>query len=199
MRIICKNCDATYSIAEKVIGPNGRTVKCAKCSHIWKVTPTLLQEEVNIKFNQSAGADKKIKLKVLILLLTFTFFLIAFLFFSKHLIQYNIFQPIYKKLSVYDYSNIKLSDCSFRVENDDIIIKASVTNHSKQDKKMPSVQYTLLDKNKHSVFSYIVESEIKLIKAGETVSIDNRIENIQWPIKYIKINIGNKLDFITGS
>ena len=41
MLITCEKCQAVYSVAEKVIGENGRSVKCAKCAHTWKVLPQI--------------------------------------------------------------------------------------------------------------------------------------------------------------
>jgi DNA/RNA endonuclease YhcR with UshA esterase domain len=57
----------------------------------------------------------------------------------------------------------------------------------------------LLDKNKKIVFSYIVGPEKPIIKAGEVVSISGRVENVERPVKYIKVNIGNKLDLLMRS
>ncbi|MCB1507374.1 MAG: zinc-ribbon domain-containing protein [Hyphomicrobiaceae bacterium] len=38
MRIICPNCNAVYQVGETALGPNGRTVRCAKCKESWFAT-----------------------------------------------------------------------------------------------------------------------------------------------------------------
>lgn len=35
MKIVCPTCSADYTIADDMLGPNGRKVKCASCSNIW--------------------------------------------------------------------------------------------------------------------------------------------------------------------
>lgn len=35
MKIVCPTCSADYTIADDMLGPNGRKVKCATCSNIW--------------------------------------------------------------------------------------------------------------------------------------------------------------------
>lgn len=194
MRIVCENCNAVYSIAEKIIGTNGRIVKCAKCFHSWKVVLNY-QENKADTIKQVYKEPRNIWLKLFIIFLFFILASSVFLIFSRELIKYKSFKPFYEKLSIHDYNDIKLNDCSFEVENDDIIINASITNHSNEDKQMPIVQYTLFNKNKKIVFSYMIEPKNPVIKAGETLSIDNRIESIDQPVKYLKIKIGNKLDF----
>ncbi len=44
MQVTCPNCGARYAVDPSAIGPAGRTVQCARCSHRWfetvKVAPT---------------------------------------------------------------------------------------------------------------------------------------------------------------
>ncbi|MHA1568794.1 MAG: DUF3426 domain-containing protein [Alphaproteobacteria bacterium] len=39
MIITCPNCSTSYQVADGRIGEDGRTVRCAKCSHSWTATP----------------------------------------------------------------------------------------------------------------------------------------------------------------
>ena len=202
MRIACEKCSAVYSIAEKIIGHSGRLVKCAKCSHTWKVekgTPNDIPY-IPKQYNTANKTSSKTYLKVFtILLFSLTLAITVLIFFSKDLMQYKTLRSIYEKFSVYDSREIKLSNCTFRVENDDIIIDGEITNHSNEDKKMPSIKYTLLDKNKKIVFSYVLTPKQPIIRAKETLPIDGKIENIKQPVKYLQIDIGNKLDLLVGS
>jgi predicted Zn finger-like uncharacterized protein len=35
MLIVCPRCAARYEVADALIGPAGKSVRCAKCSHVW--------------------------------------------------------------------------------------------------------------------------------------------------------------------
>lgn len=39
MQIECPNCNARYLAPDDKIGPNGRKVRCARCSHVWRCPP----------------------------------------------------------------------------------------------------------------------------------------------------------------
>lgn len=39
MQIECPNCNARYLAPDAKIGPNGRKVRCARCSHVWRCPP----------------------------------------------------------------------------------------------------------------------------------------------------------------
>lgn len=43
MRISCPSCDSSYSIPDDKLGPNGRTVKCARCGTTWLARPRLAE------------------------------------------------------------------------------------------------------------------------------------------------------------
>lgn len=40
MQVICPNCRARYAVDPLAIGPAGRTVQCARCSHQWRERAT---------------------------------------------------------------------------------------------------------------------------------------------------------------
>ena len=35
MIIICSNCNTKYSISKRILGKNGKKVKCSNCEHEW--------------------------------------------------------------------------------------------------------------------------------------------------------------------
>ena len=39
MQVTCPNCGARYAVDPLAIGPTGRTVQCARCSHRWYQAP----------------------------------------------------------------------------------------------------------------------------------------------------------------
>jgi predicted Zn finger-like uncharacterized protein len=54
----CPSCSAQYFADEKAIGENGRTVRCAACSHAWFVKPELSLEQ---QFNASDLSREKVE------------------------------------------------------------------------------------------------------------------------------------------
>lgn len=45
MNLECPNCTAVYKVSSAAIGPDGRNIKCAKCSETWFVPPERADEE----------------------------------------------------------------------------------------------------------------------------------------------------------
>ena len=41
MQVTCPNCGARYAVDPQAIGPTGRTVQCARCSHRWREQPAV--------------------------------------------------------------------------------------------------------------------------------------------------------------
>ena len=39
MKIKCPSCETSYDIKPEVLGPEGRSVKCARCGNRWFVQP----------------------------------------------------------------------------------------------------------------------------------------------------------------
>jgi predicted Zn finger-like uncharacterized protein len=39
VKIVCPNCSSDYTVADNMLGPNGRKVKCASCQKVWLATP----------------------------------------------------------------------------------------------------------------------------------------------------------------
>src|SRR5579863_5574333 len=39
MIVSCPSCATNYQVDERALGPNGRLVRCAQCSHTWRQTP----------------------------------------------------------------------------------------------------------------------------------------------------------------
>lgn len=57
MRIVCPNCSSAYTVADDMLGPNGRKVKCASCKEIWHATPEPEEEVLPADVDAFADAD----------------------------------------------------------------------------------------------------------------------------------------------
>lgn len=204
MRITCEKCNAVYSIAEKIIGSSGRIVKCAKCSHNWMALPLSASQKIpqitlpKKKIIKEETESYSLKL-IYIFLLVSSIATVSFLFFSKELIKYKPLEPIYNSFSIFDSSDIKLKDFTYKIDYSDIIINGTIINESLENKKVPNMRYTLLDKNKHIIFTSTVSRDQYILKPGTKLPVTYKINNIRKPVKYLQIDIGNKLELLLGS
>ena len=197
MRIACEKCNAVYSIAEKIIGPSGRIVKCAKCDHTWTVSASLETAPIpNLIKSNTSKPTKNSHLKLIIISSSFLLTILAFLIFSKDLIRYKALTSLYEKFSIHDASGIKLNDFTFKTENQDVIIKGALVNESNEDRKMPQMRYVLLDKDKKVIFRFTTYPAEGNLKPGERIIINSKINNVTRPAKHLQIDIGNKLDLL---
>jgi predicted Zn finger-like uncharacterized protein len=51
MQIVCPNCQTSYGVTPKALGPDGRNVRCAKCKQVWHARP-----EEALHHAEAAGA-----------------------------------------------------------------------------------------------------------------------------------------------
>lgn len=61
MKIVCPTCSADYTIAEDMLGPNGRKVKCARCANVWHAVPepeSPVLEQNDASFEADDGFSK---------------------------------------------------------------------------------------------------------------------------------------------
>lgn len=61
MKIVCPTCSADYTIAEDMLGPNGRKVKCATCANVWHAVPepeSPVLEQNDASFEADDGFSK---------------------------------------------------------------------------------------------------------------------------------------------
>lgn len=204
MRIACDKCNAVYSIAEKIIGPSGRIVKCAKCDNSWKVYLPASEETpppyqlANKEADPALAKTNKLNvfLRILAVLLTFLMIFMGLFIFSKDLIKYKYFKTFYGYFSIYDITGIKLEDFTLKMDEQDAIINGTLVNNTSYEQKLPKLRYILLDKNKTVIFKFTTTDSDEILKPGERMQINTKISNITKPAKYLQIDVGNNLDFI---
>ena len=49
MIIVCKNCNTKYSINKKVLGKNGKKVRCSNCGYEWYQKPDIIKKGLQDK------------------------------------------------------------------------------------------------------------------------------------------------------
>ena len=114
MIIICSNCNTKYSISKRVLGNNGKKVKCFNCKHEWyqkiditkrkgveiislKEKPILSnvhKEEIDVKKLFTPEIPKKKNYKFLYLLIPVI--LILFIYLNKKYFNYEIKDYFFK-------------------------------------------------------------------------------------------------------
>lgn len=194
MRINCEKCNSVYSIAEKIIGSNGRAVKCSKCSHSWIVCP---QNKSQTSLKNTPKISSNIGyLKYLIILLLITNLTVICLFFSDKLLGQPNFKSFYELFDVYDHEGIIIDNFKFKKHNDEIYITGYISNTSTEDKIIPNIRYTLLNENNEIIFSFTSFSSKHVIKPQEAWPINTRLSNVKQNTSFIRIDIGNKLDLL---
>ena len=57
MKIKCPDCSTSYEIKVEALGPEGRSVKCAKCGNRWFVSPDD-DEEGDVAFSAKNDVDE---------------------------------------------------------------------------------------------------------------------------------------------
>ncbi len=199
MLITCEKCQAIYSIAEKVIGENGRVVKCAKCAHTWIVKVEEAKEAEEVHKHQQIkplpiNHKNSTALKILISLLLVAICLVSFIAFHDRLSQFFPLRQVYEKIGIYNNDGLSLNNFIYQIKDDTLLIAGKISNNSGVDKLVPDVRYTLLDKNRMVIFSAVAKSSKKTIKNGETIPVQAKIANLSDEAAYLQLDLFNKLE-----
>ncbi len=197
MRVNCSQCGAVYSIAEKIIGPAGRILKCAKCNHTWKVHLPTEELHSNVKPPiQSLQPKRNYHFKIILATLIALGIGLALIIFSKDLIKYNTFKQIYSYFDIHDTKHIRIENFTLTMEDQDAVITGTLFNDSDHECKSPKVRYILLDKNKKVLFRFTTTTAESTIKPKERIVLNTKISKISAPAKYLYIDVGNDLDLL---
>jgi predicted Zn finger-like uncharacterized protein len=47
MQLSCPNCETPFSVPDDALGPNGRSVQCSRCQHVWHATAAVDSDPVH--------------------------------------------------------------------------------------------------------------------------------------------------------
>jgi predicted Zn finger-like uncharacterized protein/RPE1 domain-containing protein len=184
MLITCKQCESIYCIADKIISPLGRKVRCARCSNVWMVSAQEESPKASIEpdypLPMLVNQRNRPKYNILItIILVFTLALIGFIFFPEKLIRFQTFKDIYRKCGIYDSKGLILDNFSFNNNENKILIEGLIRNDSLEDKFIPEIRYVLLNQDKEKIFSFTNKAKNQLIAPGKTYPIKTKIINIR--------------------
>lgn len=190
MIITCEKCKAVYCIAEKIIGPFSKRVKCTRCNHVWIVNVNAAQQI------EQPSCYRKIFSKLMPLFLLINILLINFLFFPELFISITPFKEIYQKCGIYNSADLVLEGFNFEKQNETILVNGFIKNAGDEDRFLPNIRYILLDQNKKTIFKYTYLPSKKILRSGEIWPIDSKIINVNFDAEYLQLDIGNKLEFL---
>ncbi len=197
MLITCENCQAVYSIIDKVIGENGRMVKCAKCNHTWMVNlkkHEVVQETPSKSVVLQVNNSNIKALKILSSLLCIAICLVSLLAFHDFFSEFPLLKQVYEKIGIYNNDGINLTNFSYKIKDENLLITGEMSNNSGIDKITPDIHYILLDDNRSVIFSAIAKSSGKILRNNEKISVNARIANLSDQAEYLQLDIHNKLE-----
>lgn len=203
MYISCPECEAKFVVRADQIGPNGRKVKCSKCSHIWlqqlsddmKIEPVLTptQAAAEIPLGNGVNLPALLPVKIPAYLYALPFLLITmilgliFLMFPAKLGFDTMLDS--KHLSVKD---IKIDN---QKELDKITVSYKILNSSDKESPMPLVRIRLFDKNNRILKTHVVDHSKIDLSPKQYVLIKTEFVPAPPSTESVDIMIGNKLDF----
>lgn len=194
MQIKCDKCQAVYSIAENVIGANGRKVKCAKCGYVWQVN--LPQSEEPFKLVPTIAEHHLTwMLKLLSIALLAFIFYVGYLSFPSISNDLSAIRNLYSKPSS-NTEGVILEDVKYKIIDDNLIISGKFINNSDDDKSLPSIGYSILNEEREVIFSETQDFPDKQLSPEKTYQINAKITNLDPNAAYLQLDIGDQPDSI---
>ena len=220
MLITCEKCQAVYSLSEKIIGINGRMVKCAKCDHTWMAKPqesvegkkdehlihTRSQEKPELNITKETITEeenhnkpKKITkegnlLKLLSLLLMIAIIFVSLIAFHNYLSKFPPLRQVYEKFGIFDNNGLILSDFNYQIIDENLIITGKLTNKSGIKKSIPDLRYIILDSQRKVIFSAVAKSSAKNIETDQTIPIYAKIANLSDQAAFPQLDLYNIIE-----
>lgn len=196
MYIKCKNCQSTFLIDRKIIGPKGKKVKCSKCQHIWLEEYRSIYQEVEampkaehkplganflpvIVNNANIDIFKKLYL-VLVCIIT----VVGFVSHTNDLIKQN----------EYINHNLKISLINCNQQNQQLTLHYKILNYSNDKIDTPEITIKLLDKNNKVLYTQQAKLNIAL-EANNYIYVSSMFENIPDKTQYYSVTMSKNTVF----
>jgi predicted Zn finger-like uncharacterized protein len=211
MILQCKNCNARYLVPDNSIGVDGRTVRCARCSHSWFEQP-LPSDTLNPPTDNTPDFDTMIGninaavkplaagsnlpahrshipagLKAMVAIL---------IIFSMAL---SLFITMPKVFGIAPSKGLVLSDIKIRKNADEktstVEITGNILNNSDELRNVPKIRVILLDGANNPLQSWEFKSNGEALKSKETIPFSTGDLNIKFSIaKRFVIDMGTPIE-----
>ncbi len=190
MILTCQECNATYCVADQVIGLEGKMVKCAKCHHVWFTQDTYKIENCssNSYFNFMKGSFISISIILLMLL--------SLGLFPENLMQFKPLDKFYAYFGIYNSKNIVFDEIELLTNGTEVIIQGAIRNVTNQEVNLPNLRYELLNNDKQVIFKSTKKLNGAKLQPNDLYNINSKIINLPEEVAYLKIDIGNQLELM---
>lgn len=206
MILQCKNCNARYLVADHAIGAEGRTVRCARCSHSWFESPPPAPAEIIPDFDEMIGninatpkplaAGSNLPayrvgtpsgLKVMVAVTAML--VIALTLFMA---MPNLFGISYSKgLALADVKVIKQADG----KTNTVEISGNIFNTTDTPHQVPNIRVMLLDGANNPLQSWEFKSNGQILGSKETLPFSTGDLNVKFSIaKRFVVDMGTPLE-----
>lgn len=202
MYIACPECDTKFVVTPDQIGPQGRKVKCSKCSHVWhqtlndqvKIEPLLTPPSTPIPLGNGVNLPALLPVKIQpYLYISPAVMLILIIFMSI-----MIFPNALGINSLLNSNSLTIKDVEIdnQQELGKITVSYKVHNISDKAVKMPLVRIRLFDGNNRIIKS-MVDDHTKIdMSPNQFIQIKTEFVPAPQNTESLDIMLGNKVDFI---
>lgn len=189
MILTCQECKATYCLADKVIGPEGKMVKCAKCHYVWFAQDPNKSEDCN-KSSCNVVGGLLVSSSIMFLVL------LSLSLFPEVFIKFKPLEKLYASCGVYNSKNIAFDEVELLVNGSEVIIKGSIINLGSEEENIPDLRYELLNEDKQVIFKSTAKLDGAKLKPNDLYNINSKIINIPDEAIYLKMDLGNRLELM---
>lgn len=202
MIIVCNNCSTRFLINPTLIGEHGRMVRCAKCGNTWrqvvsnKYESDMLDPNIsNIDTKNHNLPDKVRKFSHIfnnaLVSCVLSVMILSFVFL---LLNNMLPSSISRVFGMYDNKDIVINGLEFKAVGSKFFIRGSVKNFSNEEKLLPLVRLTILDKNDKEIANIIFTlDENYMIKSNEVYKFFKKFEPMPHNAKILIVDIGSKM------
>lgn len=211
MILQCKNCNARYLVPDNAIGSEGRTVRCARCSHNWFEHPLPVSnisssaENIpdfdtmigNINATVKPLADGSnlpahrsrtpVGLKAMVAI------------FAILTIALSLFMTMPKLFGIFPSKGLVLADIQIQKHTDEktntVEITGNILNTTDDLRKVPNLRVILLDGANNPLQSWEFKSNGETLKSNETMPFSTGDLNMKFSIaKRFVIDMGTPIE-----
>ena len=192
------------------IGRHGRSVKCAKCAHTWRVMPSKeeirkveeKQKEGNTKLGSSTSVpavsdiSAPFFLKILPLFILLLIIIVSFIFFKNTVSSIPGLGSLYSVFGVFETEGVNIQDLKIKkIKNSkgrvNLRVKGSIVNNSKYERKAPHLRAVIISTRGDKIFNHTIKSSGKILKPKQKLPINFTLSNLHPKAEIVELDIGN--------